>query len=147
MSIQRYQVNLSEHLADCELNYLRLQKLLPETCVSSTQLSYGLVDATVHFRITECAPYTTSIEVELAKPGNSEWASPQMSVQVYHDAGLAEVVAVQGIRVKQARQPYPNPAMLQRDEKRQLNRYLGEILCHCLAQGHSLTDPLKILEI
>lgn len=147
MRIQGYQVNLSEHLADCELNYLRLQKLVPRNCRAKSCLQFGLVDSTVYFRVQECAPYTTSLEIELAKPLVQDWAPPIISVQVYHDAGLAEVVAVQGIRIKQPKLPYPNPAMLQRDEKRQLNRYLGEILCHCLAQGHSLDDPLKILEI
>jgi uncharacterized protein len=144
---QSYQVNLGEHLADCELNYLRLQRLLPRDCAVGSRQEFGLVDATVQLLVTECAPYTTSLEVRLSRPAVAVWRSPVLSVQSYHDAAMAEVVAVAGIRVKKPRLPYPNPAMLQRDEKRQLNRYLGEILRHCLSLGHSMADPLKILEI
>lgn len=147
MSIPRYQVNLSEHLADCELNYLRLQRLLPRDSERESCWHYGLAEATVSLRVTEQAPYTTSLEVVLVGPALAAWAPPVLAVRVYHDAGLAEVVASQGLRIRAARLDYPNPAMLQRDEKRQLNRYLGEILSHCLARGHSLEDPLKITEI
>jgi uncharacterized protein YqiB (DUF1249 family) len=45
------------------------------------------------------------------------------------------------------RYQYPNASMYQRDEKAQQNRYLGEWLSLCLSHGHSLDNPLNILEI
>jgi len=61
---------------------------------------------------------------------------PSMRVRVYWDARLAEVVAYQGHRHFRPSYPYPNPWMLQRHEKRQVNRFLGEWLGHCLGRGY-----------
>ncbi len=61
---------------------------------------------------------------------------PNMRVRVYCDARLAEVVAYQDHRHFRPSYPYPNPWMLQRYEKLQVNRFLGEWLGHCLGRGY-----------
>ena len=63
-----------------------------------------------------------------------------MTVRLYHDASLAEVVGsevtgYQKHRYLLPRYSYPNSAMHQRDEKSQLNQFLGEVLSLCLAEG------------
>jgi uncharacterized protein YqiB (DUF1249 family) len=48
---------------------------------------------------------------------------------------MAEVVSWNGHWNTRSRYPYPNRKMYQRDEKFQLNRFLGEWLAQCLSHG------------
>ncbi|MBT8146491.1 MAG: DUF1249 domain-containing protein, partial [Gammaproteobacteria bacterium] len=66
---------------------------------------------------------------------------PTMQVRVYHDACTAEVMSYQNHRNFQPHYSQPNPLMYQRDEKIQVNRFLGEWLTHCLRAGRSLKVP------
>lgn len=59
-----------------------------------------------------------------------------LNVRLYHDAQLAEVVSSKGCLQFKARHEYPNKEMHQRDEKSQLNQFLGELIVFCLMQGH-----------
>ncbi len=62
-------------------------------------------------------------------------APPTMLVRLYHDAQSAEVVEVRNeSRFKEVYE-YPNPRMRARDEKAQVNRFLGEYLSMCLRYG------------
>ncbi len=61
--------------------------------------------------------------------------SYQGDVRLYHDASLAEVVKCQRYHRFSARYEYPNVDMHQADEKAQINRFLGELLAHCLSHG------------
>ena len=51
-----------------------------------------------------------------------------MTVRMYHDAKVAEVVNCSGRGGFEPEYGYPNKLMLQRDEKRQVNQLLGEWL-------------------
>ena len=66
-------------------------------------------------------------------------------LRLYHDARMAEVVHCSTSRRFEARYRYPNPDMLQRDEKFQQNRFAAELLEFCLTNGRSvdtvLADP------
>ena len=88
--------------------------------------------------LEERNPYTSTImlhQQDVLLP----WADgPQMSVRVYHDARLAEVISWNRHRLLKPRYRYPNPDMYLPDEKEQLNRYLGECLGQCLRYGRSL---------
>jgi uncharacterized protein YqiB (DUF1249 family) len=58
-----------------------------------------------------------------------------MLIRLYHDAQSAEVVEVRNeTRFKEVYE-YPNPRMRARDEKAQVNRFLGEYLAMCLRYG------------
>jgi uncharacterized protein YqiB (DUF1249 family) len=59
----------------------------------------------------------------------------QGDVRLYHDANLAEVVKCQGYQQFAPRYEYPNINMHQIDEKAQMNRFLGELLAHCVSHG------------
>ena len=59
----------------------------------------------------------------------------QGDVRLYHDASLAEVVKCQGYQQFAPRYEYPNINMHQIDEKAQMNRFLGELLAHCVSHG------------
>lgn len=56
-------------------------------------------------------------------------------VRLYHDANVAEVVKCQRYQAFLPRYDYPNIDMHQVDEKVQMNRFLGELLAHCLSYG------------
>ena len=139
-----YKVDLSTLLADCEMNYLRLSKLMPDELAEGSSLSIGVGTETLQLHIMERAPYTTMIDLSLNHARTQGWMETRLQVRMYHDAELAEVVESQGVRPIRPRYTYPNDAMFQQDEKAQLNRFLGEWLSQCLRCGeisaHSLTE-------
>jgi uncharacterized protein YqiB (DUF1249 family) len=147
VSSQRYQIDLSGHLADCELNFRRLRQLLPADAEAGDCLRFGVAANMVELLVKERAPYTTMLELRLHKPLLAGLPVPSLQVRVYHDAKLAEVMGAKGLRPLKPRYAYPNAGMLQRDEKAHQNTYLGEWLSLCLALGHSLDNPLNLLEI
>jgi uncharacterized protein len=143
---ERYRVDLVELQTACELNYVRLQQLLPgmrdNPQTRRVALSQGehLLGVLV-LEVLETCPYTSTVEVR--QEHNLSWLPvPRLEVRVYHDARMAEVVGTQSARRFQGIYPYPNAAMHQPDEKTQLNLFLGEWLSHCLACGHELA-PIR----
>ncbi len=100
----------------------------------------------VQFRIEvrERCKYTTMVDVsQVSESSHSNpWAAaPRFSLRVYHDARMAEVTAFDRHHRLSATYDYPNDKMYQRDEKVQLNRFLGEWLSHCLEHGRETGDP------
>jgi uncharacterized protein YqiB (DUF1249 family) len=143
---ERYKVDLPLQMAECEMNYARLTKLLASSLLPPLQNEFRFMVARgeqqwVHLlRVIERSPYTTTLELSrTALEGSSAWLSmPKLTLRMYHDAKLAEVLAWEGHKRLRPRYEYPNQSMYQNDEKYQLNRFLGEWLTVCLAQGHSL---------
>ena len=139
---RQYQPQLPDFLSLCERNYARLNRLLPANFGPGLQWLIA-ISPQQHYRLSvlECGPFTTRLKIELlaaAAPAlNSGWVSPSFDVQLYHDAQLAEVVRVARHRQFAARYPYPNPHMMQPDEKRQINQLLADWLKLCVAQGYS----------
>ncbi len=60
---------------------------------------------------------------------------PRMSIRMYHDACMAEVISSQDIHQVKPRYDYPNKHMHQQDEKQQINQFLNEWLQLCLTHG------------
>ena len=60
---------------------------------------------------------------------------PRMSIRLYHDARMAEVISSQDIHQVKPRYDYPNKNMHQQDEKQQINQFLNEWLHLCLEHG------------
>ena len=136
MKNPNYQVDLNAHLADCEMNYLRLQKLLPSPLQAGEELCIGVGNHALSISVRECAPYTSFLDLRLAQAKTQAWAAMRLQVRIYHDAQLAEVTGSQQVHALRQRYNYPNQQMFQRDEKAQLNRFLGEWLSQCLRHGH-----------
>jgi uncharacterized protein YqiB (DUF1249 family) len=146
---ERYKVDLPLQMAECEANYLRLTKLLANRHPGSSasqpvefrfMIARGQQDWLHVLRIIERSPYTTTLELSRTAIGeSSNWlALPKLTLRMYHDAKLAEVLAWEGHKRLRPRYEYPNQSMYQSDEKYQLNRFLGEWLTLCLEHGHSL---------
>ncbi len=143
---ERYKVDLPLQMAICEANYLRLNKLLYNLTCDLTHDEYRLMTSrgqqeSLHLlRVLERSPYTTSLQLSQTLVGApSAWLKmPRLTVRMYHDAKLAEVLAWEGHKRLRPRYEYPNQAMYLADEKHQLNQFLGEWLDLCLAEGLSI---------
>ncbi len=128
----RYRVDLCGLQATCEANYYRLLRLLPaERCagvVREVQLARDNLDfGRMRLEVLEECPYTSVLQISLHSA--LAWLpTPRLLVRVYHDARMAEVGGMQGLRYLHGAYGYPNQAMHQPDEKAQLNGYLAEWL-------------------
>ena len=134
---QAYRIDLSAQHAECEANYARLSRLLA-LLGNADQGAIGLPeDYALNIAITERCPYTLTVQVSCAAVSSGWMAMPALTVRVYHDARMAEVIGCAGHRRLQPRYRYPNREMFQPDEKEQWNRFLGEWLSYCLRFGHA----------
>jgi uncharacterized protein YqiB (DUF1249 family) len=146
----RYKLDLSGLHAECEANYARLLQLFPDfDKVDLREFILGGSDdeaaIKVSFQITQRCPYTTMVAVS-QEQAQTPWVEPpRFAVRLYHDACMAEVTEYSRQRGLSARYDYPNNEMHQRDEKHQLNRFLGEWLSHCIAVGRS-PDVVELCE-
>jgi uncharacterized protein YqiB (DUF1249 family) len=138
-SKRRYIPNLVEQSSQCERNYLKLMRLMPEFD-DQDDYRYELHSEQGHLgglnlRITERFRYTATVEVtQLVDLG--EWLpAPNMLVRIYHDARMAEVIGYQNKNRFKGTYQYPNDDMHHRDEKCQLNRFLGQWLNYCMEHG------------
>jgi uncharacterized protein len=137
-----YHVDLSELMRVYETNYAKLNALLPfqpsvddVRCYQTGRIAYQL-------EVIEVTKYTTLIKI-CQSDDVLTFPLPTMSVRLYHDARVAEVSATEQLSRIKARYDYPNDKMAQKDEKAQLNRFLGDWLTFCLKHGISRT-PINI---
>lgn len=77
--------------------------------------------------------YTTLVGLSQSLP--SLLPPLTMTICVYHDAKVAEVIDYQESGRLRSRYDYPNPDMFQIREKRRVNEFLGEWLEFCLMAG------------
>ena len=142
-----YTVDLPSHLAECDANYHRLLRLfatLRERDEHRIALPMAGDSAHVVFTVNERGPYTTLLHIAVV--GADRWldvTSPELTVRAYHDAKSAEVVAYQDQNRFHGVYEYPNTRMRQRDEKVQLNRFLGEFLTLLMSHGASV-EPIDL---
>lgn len=140
----RYRVDLSGLQASCEINYYRLQALLPPRQVGAVREFVVGHGHAWHCRLEmqETSRYTSLIRI-LQGTGDAPWLPGlEILVRAYHDVRMAEVVACQGHRLIRPLYDYPNPLMHQRNEKSGLNAFLGEWLAFCARRGHEIEPAL-----
>ena len=140
-------------------------------CVGTARVCIDVIERTRYttvFRL-QCLRAAADAEAGAAPAAGAEWLAPlRIDARAYHDAGLLEVIDFAGADreappsgsinepvnepvkspVKQrlpGRYAYPNPAMHQRDEKRQQNRFLAAWLSHCLHHGRADLDSVLAL--
>lgn len=143
-----YRVNLPLQMAECEANYWRLKKLLSGADQDSYDfmVSRGQRHWLHKLQVIERSRYTTTLLLSLESSQVSQWLKmPRLTVRIYEDAQLAEVLAWEGHKRLRPCYAYPNPAMYHNDEKLQVNQFLGEWLSLCLVEGHSLDDVMASL--
>ena len=142
----RYCPNLTSDGAECDANYIRLCRLMPEMA-DNNKVEFGIASkhhesARISMEVIEQHRYTTILAVYFSNMSTvyaNQWVGLRaMQIRVYHDLKTAEVAGCDHVRQFQSRYEYPNDGMLHPDEKSQVNHFLGEILTHCLANGHAV---------
>ena len=121
-----------------EENYRLLYRLLPEMEQGGDRYLLGGDDGEeLELLIFERCRYTTI--VSLSKPFHidGEWL-PELSMQLrlYHDARVVEVAAYQGCQRIPARYQVDTHGRHHRDDKRQINLLLHDLLRYCLRRGY-----------
>ncbi|MBL1292776.1 MAG: DUF1249 domain-containing protein [Thiotrichales bacterium] len=115
-------------------NYDRLMTLLPalRQVTIKNRLEFAGCNG-FDFELLEKTPYTSVVRL------TADWSlcsklvpTPEMTVRLYHDAAVAEVVSYQKRRRIRAEYDYPNPDMFNKREKRRLNEFLSAWLSACL---------------
>ncbi|PIE41746.1 MAG: hypothetical protein CSA49_01955 [Gammaproteobacteria bacterium] len=146
LSADRYVPDLKGLLNDCEANYLRFLRLLPsldETSEWSFAMEMPTAELSkVVISVVERSRYTTTVALCQASH-MGEWVpEPSITVRLYHDVRVAEVLSYQkNHRIKPSYE-YPNKKMYHRNEKAELNRFLGEWLDSCLKSGCAIHVPV-----
>ena len=143
--VEKYVPDLRGFISNCETNYLRFLKLLPEIDDQSGW-SFGIESSNeelskVLIQVVERSKYTVTLRL-IQESELADWMPvPTITVRLYHDAHVAEVLSFQKNPYVKQRYEYPNKKMYMPDEKAQLNRFLGEWLAHCKKVGASIYVP------
>lgn len=147
MEIRRYSIDLSEQMAVCDANYIRILKLLPDLRLMENSYikEIALPSVTdngqgkVLMELVESFKYTSTVRIS-QKPlepnkGCEGYIATEMLIRMYHDASTAEVISYQGHKNFKASYPIPNQNMYHADEKQQLNLFLEQWLKLCQEEG------------
>lgn len=124
-----------------EANYRKLSALLPDISVFN-HVSLSSEDHLINLSIdvVERTPYTVLLKLVSSMNTASEFSpKTELQVRLYHDARVAEVVMVQGVRNIFAHYDYPNDGMHLPDEKKQGNHLLAEMLTFCYVNNYKKT--------
>lgn len=123
-----------------EENYRLLQQLLPEMEAGGDRYVLCADDGSqqaLELLILERCPYTTIIELNKPFFTDGVWMPDlRMQLRVYHDAQAVEVAAYQGCHRIPARYQVDDSGRHLRDEKRQINLLLHELLLYCQRNGY-----------
>ena len=120
-----------------EKNYQYLREIFPELIdVSQGNLIFRDSLKTVKVRCLEVSRYTTLISLELTFLQCPQLQPVNMSIRLYHDAELADVVSYQEITRLIA--PYFSTNKNRHENhKRQANILLNELLSGCVNQHNT----------
>ena len=135
---QRYHVDLAGLMRTYETNYAKLNALLPVSAEVGDVRCYQAAHMVYQLTVNEVTKYTTVVEI-CQSDETPVFPLPTMSVRLYHDARVAEVCSSGEFSRIKAKYDYPNDQLMQKDEKHQLNTFLGEWLTFCLRSGISRT--------
>jgi hypothetical protein len=129
-----YHVDLPELMRVYETNYAKLNALLPSMHSAEDVRCYQALRMNYQLEVMEVTKYTTLVKI-CQSDDVAVFPLPTMSVRLYHDARVAEVCSAEQIHRLKPRYDYPNDSMVQKDEKAQTNRFLGDWLTFCLKHG------------
>ena len=139
---QRYVPDIAKFGAICETNYIKLSKLVKGLELGA-RVTYGLQNESAHLgkirlEIKEVSRYTNLVLLEQIQSSGRWLNNPKLTVRLYHDARMAEVISAINHPRVEAVNGYPNKKMHLPDEKLQLNQFLSEWLGFCVRYGYDL---------
>jgi uncharacterized protein YqiB (DUF1249 family) len=125
-----------------ESNYIRLRKLLPDVdAFSRERVSYAPRDCDLHARVVDQQSYTTTLKLtyEFPEADGTSLLDPDLTVRVYHDARLAEAMAVctehRHEKIKELARSHSHREL---GRRWQSNMMLNKWLDYLADMGHSL---------
>ena len=148
ISVQRkYVPDVTKQIATAEANYLRLLKLLGdlnqfiEASIEWPTRDLKRVER-LSIKSTERFNYTLTLQVVFDSA--QSWCSSELTVRVYQDMCMAEVVKADNCKQYQGSYGYPNEQGLMPDEKSQVNLYFQSLLQQAKAEGLVLNKAASI---
>jgi uncharacterized protein YqiB (DUF1249 family) len=141
MKPRRYVPDLRRFGALCDGNYMRLHRLrkLEADGVPVSEFELRRQDqylGRVRIQVLQVAKFTETLLLEQIHNAGRWLNNPQLTVRVYHDAAMAEVISCYRDRQIAPVNDYPNRFMHHPDEKVQVNSFLADWLDYCLRFGH-----------
>ncbi len=144
-------INRSKHIITTptglyEANYRRLMRLVPNLRTLQVNDQHGLSAEKITLKILQQYKFTSVISFQQSlqwldfdsdsdtnihsseEPALNHLRFIDMELRACHDACLLEVIAYQGKSPIHTSEAFPANHLLQRDEKRQLNLFLKELL-------------------
>jgi uncharacterized protein len=137
LAANRYIQNLPQYLTLCEHNYLRLLKLLPAERGVNEVRKVKLGNSEFALTIDGNAKYTLDVSIQQLTGMVKSITPLYLTVRLYNDAKVAEIVHHDYHQRIKPSYGYPNPKMHQKDEKYQLNAFLYDWLVACVEQGRA----------
>ena len=136
----KYRPRIAGFMNLCETNYMLALRLLADK-ESAGEVRAFFINDNLSYRIEvlEVTRYTSLINI--AQEANhrcekiAKLLRPIMTIRLYHDARMVEIISSQHIASVKPRYDYPNQDMHQPDEKQQTLIFLKEWLQLCLKQG------------
>lgn len=134
---QRPRVDLSANHALYEINYARLQSLLRGAGVAGglAVLEFAWPREALQLARIDLSRYTETWQLAQATPVLPWCPQLDMTVRLYHDARMAEVLSFQGAARLPAVAVDGRARGWLLNEKQLVNRFLGDCLSHCLQHG------------
>jgi len=142
---KRYVPDLVQIGALYETNYSRLIKLIrlmgDRNCMQFKLHNGDAYIGAVRIELQEASRYTDTFLLEQTAAVGKWVNNPKMTVRLYHDALVAEVIGKHGRQAAAGVNNYPNRQMHLPDEKNQLNLFLAEWLNFCITYGYCEERP------
>ena len=137
LATNRYIQSLPKYLTLCEHNYLRLLKLLPPERTVGNSREVKLGSSEFATKVDGSAKYTMDISIKQLSGMLKGIAPLYLTVRLYHDAKVAEIIHHDYHQRIKPSYGYPNLKMHQKDEKYQLNAFLYDWLVACVEHGQA----------
>ena len=149
---RRQQHDLAGLHEECELNYRRLHRIMPDSLSLGATLALGYGSSNentsgdqnsrrsgIQLQVIQVTKYTSTLLVTAERAGPLWLPEIEVKVRVYRDAQMAEVIEWCTDRVI----PWAlteSKGMQARDEKWQWNLFLSELLSHGLRHGMTVLE-------
>ncbi|MEM7283812.1 MAG: DUF1249 domain-containing protein [Pseudomonadota bacterium] len=134
-------VSFSGLMALYESNYARLYSLLPRRSMIRTAgmqlVSRTSEDCELYLCVREVTTFTTTLNMTyLFSEGASQVADPDLTVRVYHDAGLAEAMACCRHHIHEALLSFETEAGQELNRRWTRNMMFNKWLEYCMDRRH-----------
>ena len=126
-----YRPSIPRWLKLCEQNYVGLLRLLPDVDTEELQYTFSAKKNEYTIAVSECSRFTTTLVCVQNDRGLPHYLKAEMTVRLYHDLKVAEVLSWQRSKVQKAKYAYPNDKMHQPNERELSDRFLAEWISFC----------------